>query len=444
MPKNSKEQITDDEKKIIHELQKNAKENIDKIAKKCGFSRQKVWRVIKRLEKNKTIWGYSAIVANEKVDLTHYTMLVKRTIVPVDEKLRNMISKEELDEIKEAIDMELQKGIGIDEMEDLIYGDTDPNKLPKSFKDIKEKIRKDKAAKIIDQYKNGNQKEKKRIEKQLGKVQKELEVSGKDFVSFTDPESRFMPNKKHFTEFSYNPQVTVDSEHGIVIAEDVVQAVRDVNQLKPQIEHVSEVFGKLSEDVIISADNGYHSAENIDFLKEEQLDGYIPHQKLASKMKGRENKSGGFGKDNFKYNSEKDEFTCPDGEIVKFSYEYFDKHKGKQIRVYRGIGCTECPDKKLCTKSKRTPRMIKCYGNEANMREMAEKMESTEGQKVYRVRSKTVERVFGHIKQNIGLREFLTRGLEGVRAEFSLACIAHNLKRIWKIKGQIRTGVANF
>ncbi|MGB3458395.1 MAG: IS1182 family transposase, partial [Halobacteriota archaeon] len=199
----------------------------------------------------------------------------------------SVVSKEELDEIKEAIDMELQKGIEIDEMEEQIYGDTDPDKLPKSFKDIKEKIRKDKAAKIIDQYKNGDQKEKNRIEKQLGKVQNELEVSGKDFVSFTDPESRFMKNKKHFSEFSYNPQVTVDAEHGIVVAEDVVQNVRDVEQLKPQIEQIEEVFGKLPRNTIISADNDYHSAGNIDFLKEHELDGYIPHEKLASKMQGK-------------------------------------------------------------------------------------------------------------------------------------------------------------
>lgn len=55
-----------------------------------------------------------------------------------------------------------------------------------------------------------------------------------------------------------------------------------------------------------------------------------------------------------------------------------------------------------------------------------------------RVRAKMVERLFGHIKQNIGLREFSTRGLQGVRAEFSLACIAHNLKRIWSIKSQTK------
>jgi len=97
MPKTSKEQITDDEKKIIHELQKNSKENIDKIAKKCGFSRQKVWRIIRWLENNKTIWGYSTIVDNEKIDLTHYTILFKRSIVPLDGKMRNKISEEQLD-----------------------------------------------------------------------------------------------------------------------------------------------------------------------------------------------------------------------------------------------------------------------------------------------------------------------------------------------------------
>jgi transposase len=140
----------------------------------------------------------------------------------------SVLSKEELDEIKEAIDTELKKGIEIDEMEDDIYGNTDPDKLPEPFKDIKERIRMDKAAKIIDQYEKGDQKEKQRIENRLEIVQNELEASGKEFVSFTDPESRFMPNKKHFTEFSYNPQVTVDAEHGLVVAEDVVQNVRDV------------------------------------------------------------------------------------------------------------------------------------------------------------------------------------------------------------------------
>ncbi|MFH1101775.1 MAG: winged helix-turn-helix transcriptional regulator [Methanobacteriota archaeon] len=52
MAKSSRKQIEADEKKVLLELQKNCKESLDKIAKRCGFSRQKTWRILKYLEKN--------------------------------------------------------------------------------------------------------------------------------------------------------------------------------------------------------------------------------------------------------------------------------------------------------------------------------------------------------------------------------------------------------
>ena len=91
MPKNSREQVDADEKKVIRELQKNSKESIDKIAKRCGFSRQKVWRTIKRLEKNKTIWGYYAVVDNEKLDMKRYIMLIKRSNKPIGDAINKII-----------------------------------------------------------------------------------------------------------------------------------------------------------------------------------------------------------------------------------------------------------------------------------------------------------------------------------------------------------------
>jgi len=82
MPKSSKEQIYSDEKKVIFELQMNSNESIDTIAKNCGFSRQKVWRIIKRLEKNKTIWGYHAVIDIEKLGIKHYLILAKKAMKP--------------------------------------------------------------------------------------------------------------------------------------------------------------------------------------------------------------------------------------------------------------------------------------------------------------------------------------------------------------------------
>lgn len=62
---------------------------------------------------------------------------------------------------------------------------------------------------------------------------------------------------------------------------------------------------------------------------------------------------------------------------------------------------------------------------------MSKKFETMEGREKYKTRAKIVECIFGDVKQNMGFREFLTRGVKGVKTEFDLACIAHNLKRIW-------------
>ncbi len=93
MAKSSKEQIDNDEKIILRELQKDSKESIDTIAKKCGFSRQKVWRIIKRLEKNKTIWGYHAVVDNEKINQKPYFILAKKGIIPVKETADKIVAR---------------------------------------------------------------------------------------------------------------------------------------------------------------------------------------------------------------------------------------------------------------------------------------------------------------------------------------------------------------
>jgi DNA-binding Lrp family transcriptional regulator len=99
MVKVSREQINKDEKKILAELQKDAQKGIDMLAKRCGFSRQKVWRIVKRLEKNRMIWGYTAIVDEKKNDLSHYTLLIKRTTKKLDEKTADTIISRKIEDV---------------------------------------------------------------------------------------------------------------------------------------------------------------------------------------------------------------------------------------------------------------------------------------------------------------------------------------------------------
>jgi DNA-binding Lrp family transcriptional regulator len=103
MVKVSREQMSKDEKVILAELQCNAQESIDMLAKHCGFSRQKVWRIVKRLEKTRLIWGYSAIIDQKKNDMNHYTLLIKRTTKKLDEKTVDIITSRKLEDIVASI-----------------------------------------------------------------------------------------------------------------------------------------------------------------------------------------------------------------------------------------------------------------------------------------------------------------------------------------------------
>jgi hypothetical protein len=61
---------------------------------------------------------------------------------------------------------------------------------------------------------------------------------------------------------------------------------------------------------------------------------------------------------------------------------------------------------------------------------MREELASESGQQLYRQRAGIVEPVFAYIKHARGLRRFLLRGLETVRAEWRLICLTHNLLKL--------------
>ena len=66
---------------------------------------------------------------------------------------------------------------------------------------------------------------------------------------------------------------------------------------------------------------------------------------------------------------------------------------------------------------------------------MRHRLKTVAGKAIYAKRKSTVEPVFGVIKQVMGFRQFLLRGLEAVTGEWTLVCIAYNLKRLHVLAG---------
>ncbi len=104
--------------KILAELRKNSNEHIDIIAKNCGVSKQKVSRIIKQMEKDQMIWGYTAVFDENKIGLNHFILMLKRT--------SKQLKEEAIDRIisRRAEDLLIELG-GTIESSAYVHGDYD-------------------------------------------------------------------------------------------------------------------------------------------------------------------------------------------------------------------------------------------------------------------------------------------------------------------------------
>jgi hypothetical protein len=75
-------------------------------------------------------------------------------------------------------------------------------------------------------------------------------------------------------------------------------------------------------------------------------------------------------------------------------------------------------------------RRCRVKARAAAHRRMRAKLRSPAGQAAYARRKAVVEPVFGVLKQQRGMRQFRTRGLQNVNAEFTLATLAYNITRL--------------
>ena len=339
----------------------------------------------------------------------------------------------------------LKESIKLDEEEDEELGDESGNTVPESltdeekFKEVYEKVKesskddrnKDKlrasSKKLLKQAKEDPEK----ILKKLETLEEKLNESEKDVISINDPDARFMKNKKGRWEFDYNGQIAVDEYKGIILASYITDNPSDHHELIPLMEQVKSnlngIFDEMPSNFQVSADNGYSTDANTEYLEKNGLDGYISSRKLARETKKYNKTEKFFGKDNFTYDTEIRTYICPLGQpLYKISeYTYDDKprisHWTKE--------CKNCPMQPFCAKGNRS-KIIQDYGNPSKIR-MQRKMETPKAKEIYKLRSKTAELPFAHMKQNMHLTEFKTTGLKQVNTEFKLYAIGHNLKRIY-------------
>jgi DNA-binding Lrp family transcriptional regulator len=106
MTKSSKETMKTDEMKVLDALEQHAKESISELSKRCGFSPQKISKIIQKLEKNKLIWGYSAVTDENARNFKHFILVMKRKSIPFDEAFKKELIFDKLDNYSPNVKIE--------------------------------------------------------------------------------------------------------------------------------------------------------------------------------------------------------------------------------------------------------------------------------------------------------------------------------------------------
>jgi len=244
-------------------------------------------------------------------------------------------------------------------------------------------------------------------------------------ISETDPDSRLMKQSTVGSLVGYNVQTAVDTEYKLIVAHEVTNAPTDRGQLL-QLARLAQATLK-SEDLCVLADRGYYKGPDIKACFDEGITTLVPKSLTSGN-----GANGFFPRSAFKYDAEKNEYSCPANQILTYRHSSVDKQGMKMDTYYASsLTCRACDLKAKCTVG--VNRRMRRWEHEDVLEKAEEKLKRTPD--AMTTRASTVEHPFGTIKLWTGSRHFLMKKLKNVRTEMSLNVLAYNLRRMISVLG---------
>lgn len=206
------------------------------------------------------------------------------------------------------------------------------------------------------------------------------------------------------------------------MAHEVTNAVTDRGQLAAMGKAAKRATSH--PNPIVLADRGYFEGYQILECERAGIAGMVPKPLTSGgKFEGR------FDKQDFIYETDRDVYRCPAGQIV--IHRFTTVEDGKRLHKYWSSACPGCHLKKQCTPA--PYRRISHWEHEDVLEVVQARLDGAP--EASRLRQRTVEHVFGTLKEWMESTHFLTRTLPRVRTEMSLQVLAYNMRGVIKILG---------
>lgn len=268
--------------------------------------------------------------------------------------------------------------------------------------------------------------------------QQEQLLKGRGSYSKTDPDATFMRMKEdHMKNGQLKPgyNVQISSASQFIIHYSLHQTTNDIHTLKPHLQSYEYLYESMPE--ILTADAGYGSEENYEYLENLNVEGYVKYntfdkEEQTYKTKKKQKPKEAFHRDYLHYNDKDDYYVCPMGQRMdKVSEKKQTTKSGydQTSSIYQARNCRGCPLRGMCHKSKHNRKIDRNHNLERHKEIMQQRLTSPEGEERRRRRAADVEPIFGHIKANRNFKRFTHKGIKKAEMEFGLHALAHNLRK---------------
>ncbi len=283
-------------------------------------------------------------------------------------------------------------------------------------------------------------------------------ANGKPIQSnLTDNDSAKMKTSRGVIQ-GYNGVAAVDAECQVVVHAEAYGQAQEHGLLEPMVKGLRENLIRTGSTKTqlnkakIAADSGYHNESALAYLESNKLDGYVadkgfrsrdPRFKDAARHKPKERlkPKTKFTVADFRYDINQKTCVCPAGKPMwlKSAKAKIGHHLFMQFQAHQD-DCDTCPLRARCLKreSQTGARQVNIRLDITAQRKagvierMKRKIDSERGRHIYSQRLGTVEPVFGHLTEIIGIKRFSLRGKKKVDGQWKLMTMLHNMLKIYR------------
>lgn len=270
----------------------------------------------------------------------------------------------------------------------------------------------------------------------LDKYEQQEVILGDNRSSFskTDTDATFMRMKEDHMKNgqlkpAYNVQISTNNQY--IASYSLHQQSTDTTTLTGHLSQHIKNFKQKPHN--ITADAGYGSEENYQWLEQKRITAYVKHNQFDRMQHTKTAAKHAFGNDRFTYDEQNDILLCPLGmpAVNMGTKERITKNGfTQQVTTYQVDGCSDCPLRTECHQQQQDNRIVEVNHNLRRLKQKADKRLTTKkGLEKRKQRCYDTEPVFADIKHNHHFKRFMLRGMKKVNIEFGLLAMAHNLRK---------------